>query len=404
MKALNAAAQQSHDERARLRNKYMKASTADGRKGKLPMGVRWWLKYIMIARGKSPFTNLTDSSALNAKIEAEQLLMDFVIWLMTTAPSGVQISAKTAQKYVNQLRNWHLKEMRTELCGGLERHHIKALIWGLASTIQQPAPKKRWGVRTQDLAKVLRLYLSSDSIEDVNWSAALAVGFCGLMRGAEFAVQDGETFNHLKHLTRADLKIYINSQGQKEAIIMMRPAKGQASQGKWTPLTLGGGGSLIDPVALLERMLALDPVPPEMESTTPLFRRGNLQAIKVTEVRQLIKVLMGMIGWDPEKFGAHSLRIGGATAAMEGNLPPDVIRVAGRWSSDCYRIYTKATLGGTARIARVVGSTPFEDMERYDFSEEDIELLLTPLEKQNLGAPMIDADMLADVSAAEEED
>jgi hypothetical protein len=43
-------------------------------------------------------------------------------------------------------------------------------------------------------------------------------------------------------------------------------------------------------------------------------------------------------------------------------------------------------------------------MERYDFSEEDIELLLTPLEKQNLGAPMIDADMLADVSAAEEED
>ena len=77
------------------------------------------------------------------------------------------------------------------------------------------------------------------------------------------------------------------------------------------------------------------------------------------------------------------------------------LRVISRW---CAFFYTKATLGGTARIARVVGSTPFEDMERYDFSEEDIELLLTPLERQNLGAPTIDADMLADVSAAEEED
>ena len=49
---------------------------------------------------------------------------------------------------------------------------------------------------------------------------------------------------------------------------------------------------------------------------------------------------------------------------MEGNLSPDVIRVAGRWSSECYQIYTRATLGGTARIAQVVGSTPFEDQER----------------------------------------
>jgi len=383
----------------------MQASTTSGRKGKLPMGVRWWLKYVMIGRGLSPFTNLTLHSALNDKIEAEQLLMDYVIWLMTCKPSGVQISAKTATAYVNAVRVWHLKECRTELCGDLDRHTLKSLIWGLASSIQQPAPKKRWGVRTQDLAKALRLYVSGDSIEDVNWAAALSVAFCGLMRGAEFAVQDGESFDPRKHLTRADLQIVTNEFGQREAIIMMRPAKGQASQGKWTPLPLGGGGLLIDPVRALERMLALDPVDPEMAATTPLFRRGaTLEAIKVREVRQVVKTLMGYLGWNPERFGAHSLRIGGATAAMAGNLSADAIRVAGRWSSDCYLIYLKATRGGMTQIARVVGSTPFEDMERYDFSE-DLELLLTPEEKRQVGASIsIDDDMLGDQGVAEEDD
>ena len=67
--------------------------------------------------------------------------------------------------------------------------------------------------------------------------------------------------------------------------------------------------------------------------------------------------VMEAAGRDPNMFGAHSLRIGGATAAMEGRLSPDTIRIAGRWSSDCYLIYCKATRGGVSQIARIVGST-----------------------------------------------
>ena len=51
----------------------------------------------------------------------------------------------------------------------------------------------------------------------------------------------------------------------------------------------------------------MDPVSSEEEATTPLFRRASGDAIRVSEVRQMVKAMMGMLGWNPDMFGAHSL-------------------------------------------------------------------------------------------------
>jgi len=50
----------------------------------------------------------------------------------------------------------------------------------------------------------------------------------------------------------------------------------------------------------------------------------------VEQVRGTVKYLMLSLGLDPRKFGAHSLRIGGATAALSAGLSPAAIRAAGR--------------------------------------------------------------------------
>ena len=42
------------------------------------------------------------------------------------------------------------------------------------------------------------------------------------------------------------------------------------------------------------------------------------------------------INEDPLLFGAHSLRIGGATALFAAGAETIHIRTMGRWSSDCY--------------------------------------------------------------------
>jgi hypothetical protein len=65
---------------------------------------------------------------------------------------------------------------------------------------------------------------------------------------------------------------------------------------------------------------------------------------------------------------------------MAADMSPAAIRTAGRWASDVYILYTRANTQSARRVARVIGSTPFEDTERGVFFDD--ELLLTPAAMQ----------------------
>ena len=72
---------------------------------------------------------------------------------------------------------------------------------------------------------------------------------------------------------------------------------------------------------------------------------------------------MVAVGWDPELYGAHSLRIGGATVLFAGRADPMVIRTMGRWPSDCYRLYVRACLEQTVAWASRMGSLRVRDIQ-----------------------------------------
>ena len=229
------------------------------------------------------------------------------------------------------------------------------------------------------------------------WAAALSTAFCGLLRGAEFSLQDGENFVAAHNLTRADVSFRSSQDGTLYMVLMMRPAKRHPGQHKNVPILIAAGGSLLDPVRLMQRYLALDPVPPEEAALTPLFRRRvSLACIKVREVRAVLQQLMAAIGLDWQRFGAHSLRIGGATAALAAGLTPAAIRAAGRWSSDVYAIYCRVSRQSAAQVGSLIGSTAFEDLERgVQFVDE--ELMLTAAEMPaNVTEHFVDRDKLLD--------
>ena len=102
------------------------------------------------------------------------------------------------------------------------------------------------------------------------------------------------------------------------------------------------------------------------------------QAVGVSTVRGMVKALMRSLGYDPCAFGAHSLRIGGASAAFAAGIEPSAIRLAGRWSSDVYEIYVRLSRQAASRLGRVIGSTAFNDLERGEFVSEELEM--RPLE------------------------
>lgn len=88
----------------------------------------------------------------------------------------------------------------------------------------------------------------------------------------------------------------------------------------------------------------------------------------------MVKALMSGLGLDPACFGAHSLRIGGATAALAAGIHPSVIRITGRWSSDVWEIYARLTKQAALNVSAVIGSTAFDDSERGAFVCEELEL------------------------------
>jgi hypothetical protein len=76
------------------------------------------------------------------------------------------------------------------------------------------------------------------------------------------------------------------------------------------------------------------------------------------------------IGRDATVYGAHSLRIGGATALAFLHIPGDQIQAAGRWHSGAYLRYLRQTRGSALRNLTLVASAETDDMEA-DFVDID---------------------------------
>ena len=105
---------------------------------------------------------------------------------------------------------------------------------------------------------------------------------------------------------------------------------------------------------------------------------------------------MAAVGEDAARFGAHSLRIGGATAALAAGVHPSLIRIAGRWSSDVWEIYARLTQEAACDISRIVGSSSFVDVEWGSFVSEELEMTPEELRVYGVDLDVDDADDFSD--------
>ena len=51
-------------------------------------------------------------------------------------------------------------------------------------------------------------------------------------------------------------------------------------------------------------------------------------------LRELLLAKISQLGWDPELFGMHSLRAGGATTMVNAGVPDRLFMRHGRWKSE----------------------------------------------------------------------
>ena len=271
-----------------------------------------------------------------AKMVEEALLMDFAIWLVLGKPLGNTISARTAAAYVGTVRAWHERRFGAKIGADLEMTRLRDMVKGLRRSISQPPKRKRYGIRTQDLRTALALYLSpspadnaAEKLDKLNWRALLTVAFAALMRGGEVALQAKQAFDADLHLTFADVSFSFED-GARVATVLMRPSKnGRHLRGKSVQIVLHDG-ELLQPVTELWNLCQAEAIPDGLKSSTPLFRKrgsGEPRPFLVSEVRSMIRFLMGLLGFD----GKLALTRWHRRSHLAGRAAPGVIRLAGRW-------------------------------------------------------------------------
>ena len=89
----------------------------------------------------------------------------------------------------------------------------------------------------------------------------------------------------------------------------------------------------------------------------------------------MVRRVMAAAGRDPKIYGGHSLRIGGAMAAhADANVPPSLIRLMGRWSSDIYEIYRPLSLESALGMGQAIASAQVTPAAEA-FHDENLEML-----------------------------
>ena len=119
--------------------------------------------------------------------------------------------------------------------------------------------------------------------------------------------------------------------------------------GKGVYVCVGRTNSSLCPVAAILGYLAIRP-----PGRGPLFIfRDGTPLTRDRFVRE-VRAALSAAHIDHQAYSGHSFRIGAATMAAQAGLPPHLIKMLGRWSSDAYQVYIRTPRETLAAVSRTI--------------------------------------------------
>ena len=357
------------------KRRFLGAANADMVGGRKSTGVRGWITFCVFGLKVSPIPDPLDTSFEHRRM-VEERLEDFAVWYAVCRPSGRQASHKSIGKYVSSVRAWYKRNYRTELGLGARGARISDILKGYGRVVDQPPPMERIGCAPADLALGMQAALESepDSVRCM-WRAALTFGMSAMARACEIAIdkEQHEVFDGTQHMTARDVAAVVRG-GQQHAAVRMRKRKNlKVLRGKDHTVMIAAGGAHFDAAECLFEWLAVRRAA-GVSDDKPLFCHASGASITTEEVRRMVRRVMEAAGRDPKVYGGHSLRIGGATAAHAAGVPPSLIRLMGRWSSDIYEIYCRLSLESALGVGQAIASAQVTATAEA-FHDENLEML-----------------------------
>ena len=188
--------------------------------------------------------------------------------------------------------------------------------------------RQRLPITTKHLKAMLRFikYSLFSPHDKAMWSALILLAFFGLLRVSEYVTPSTNKFDETIHLSPSDVEV---SSCGNIVRVMVKASKTDPFRLGFKIRVCRIGGKLC-PVKAIKKYLVV-----RGNAPGPLFTFSSGEFITRKFVAGFLQASLP----NEADLNTHSFRIGGASAAASCGIPHTVIKMLGRWSSDCYKRY-----------------------------------------------------------------
>ena len=165
--------------------------------------------------------------------------------------------------------------------------------------------------------------------------AAFTLAFFGFLRASEFTC-NGSSFDTTVHLCLRNITFIPNIQSPNHMLVSIKQSKTDPFRKGCTLTIARSSTSICSVMAMRDYPLQCKPA-----ATSPLFTFTNGKWLSRASLAKELRSALQSCGLPADHYFTHSFRIGAATTLAAAGVPSWLIKVLGRWSSDCYERYIR---------------------------------------------------------------
>ena len=266
------------------------------------------------------------------------------LYIGSLIQQGVSVSVLESNFY--SIKSYHDNNFKFNPCCD---KLLTSILEGGRRILSKPVCKKE-PITPEILKLIVARYGNDHDLSKLRICVLFLLGFAGFFRYSELA--NLRTSHFIFHDTHVEVSVE-----ESKTDVYRRGNK----------VIIARTGNDLCPVKWLKKYLDLADL--HLESDLFIFRpltffkskgvyklNKNNTPLSYTRARELLLGSLEEIGLDKTKFGLHSLRSGGATAASNSGISDRLVQVHGRWSSDQSRDgYIKDNLHNQLVVSQNLG-------------------------------------------------
>jgi hypothetical protein len=291
------------------------------------------------------FHSLWTSATLSPPIVTEDTLIFFVAFCVKR-----NLRYHTIKQYLAGIRHFYVAySVFTPLCVPSSLCRLQLILRGVRKS-ENCSSVTRLPVTYQILQQLTRKFLTGvpGSYDGVMLAAASSMAFFGFLRCGEFTVHPTRLLSSddVTYLRIVDIRFAPDA----TSFVLHLPQSKTDIFRQGCAILIHATNKAVCPVQLMSTYLLVRRRAGAV-GADPLFLTSQGFVLSRSFFVSAFKDVLQRLGFDPNLYNGHSMRIGAATSAGAANVPDHLIKILGRWTSDCYTRYIH-TQGKTIQEAQ----------------------------------------------------